>query len=89
MGVSAKTMRAIGIPVPGGPEALVVEERPVPALGAGEILIKIAHAGINRPDVFAAPRGLSAAARCPRYSWPGSGRNSDGAGRRRAAVSTR
>ena len=52
MGVSAKTMRAIGIPVPGGPEALVVEERPVPALGAGEILIKIAHAGINRPDVL-------------------------------------
>lgn len=47
-----KTMRAIAIPKPGGPEALVIEERPVPKPGAGDILIRIAHAGVNRPDVL-------------------------------------
>jgi NADPH2:quinone reductase len=45
------TMTAIGIAKPGGPEALVPEERPVPTPGAGEILIKVAAAGVNRPDV--------------------------------------
>lgn len=45
-------MRAIGIPTPGGPAALVIEERPVPTPGAGEVLIQIAHAGVNRPDVL-------------------------------------
>jgi NADPH:quinone reductase len=45
-------MTAIGIKTPGGPEALVPEERPVPAPGAGEILVKVAAAGVNRPDVM-------------------------------------
>jgi len=44
-------MTAIGIPKPGGPDALVPEHRPVPKPGAGEILIKVAAAGVNRPDV--------------------------------------
>lgn len=44
-------MTAIGIKSPGGPEVLVPEERPVPSPGAGEILIKVAAAGVNRPDV--------------------------------------
>jgi NADPH:quinone reductase len=44
-------MTAIGIPKPGGPDALVPEQRPVPAPGANEILIKVAAAGVNRPDV--------------------------------------
>jgi NADPH2:quinone reductase len=44
-------MTAIGIPKPGGPDALVPEQRPVPKPGAGEILIKVAAAGVNRPDV--------------------------------------
>lgn len=44
-------MTAIGIASPGGPEALVPEERPVPAPGANEILVKVAAAGVNRPDV--------------------------------------
>jgi NADPH2:quinone reductase len=44
-------MTAIGIPKPGGPEALVVENRPVPAAKPHEILIKVAAAGVNRPDV--------------------------------------
>ncbi|TCK23234.1 putative PIG3 family NAD(P)H quinone oxidoreductase [Ancylobacter aquaticus] len=46
------TMTAIGLPVPGGPEALVPEQRPVPVPGAGEILVKVAAAGVNRPDVM-------------------------------------
>lgn len=46
------TMTAIGLPTPGGPEALVPVERPVPVPGAGEILVKVAAAGVNRPDVM-------------------------------------
>lgn len=46
------TMTVIGLPTPGGPEALVPEQRPVPVPGAGEILVKVAAAGVNRPDVM-------------------------------------
>lgn len=45
-------MTAIAIRAPGGPEVLVPEERPVPTPGAGEILVKVAAAGVNRPDVM-------------------------------------
>jgi NADPH2:quinone reductase len=45
-------MTAVAIRAPGGPEMLVPEERPVPAPGAGEILVKVAAAGVNRPDVM-------------------------------------
>jgi putative PIG3 family NAD(P)H quinone oxidoreductase len=45
-------MTAIGIKTPGGPEALVPEEHPVPTPGGGEILVKVAAAGVNRPDVM-------------------------------------
>ncbi len=45
------TMTAIGITSPGGPETLVPQERPVPQPGAGEILVKVVAAGVNRPDV--------------------------------------
>lgn len=45
-------MRAIEISQPGGPEVLVPAVRPVPEPGAGEVLIKVAAAGVNRPDVF-------------------------------------
>ncbi|NWK98023.1 NAD(P)H-quinone oxidoreductase [Sphingobium lactosutens] len=45
-------MTAIGIAMPGGPEALVPERRPVPVPGASEVLIKVAAAGVNRPDVL-------------------------------------
>ncbi|HZL40054.1 MAG TPA: NAD(P)H-quinone oxidoreductase [Pseudolabrys sp.] len=45
-------MTVIGIKAPGGPEMLVPEERPVPAPGTGEILVKVAAAGVNRPDVM-------------------------------------
>ncbi|HYC05593.1 MAG TPA: NAD(P)H-quinone oxidoreductase [Azospirillaceae bacterium] len=45
-------MRAVEIRVPGGPEALVPCERPVPVAGPGEILIRVHAAGVNRPDVL-------------------------------------
>jgi NADPH:quinone reductase len=44
-------MTVIGISKSGGPEVLLPESRPVPAPGPGEILIKVAAAGVNRPDV--------------------------------------
>ena len=45
-------MRAVAISSPGGPENLVVEERPVPVPGPDEVLIQVAAAGVNRPDVL-------------------------------------
>ena len=45
-------MKAIEIAVPGGPEVLRLTERPLPAAGAGEALIRVAASGINRPDVL-------------------------------------
>jgi putative PIG3 family NAD(P)H quinone oxidoreductase len=44
-------MRAIEISAPGGPEVLRLCERPRPTPGAGEVLIRVAAAGVNRPDV--------------------------------------
>ena len=45
-------MTVIGISKPGGPEVLLPETRPVPAPGPDEILIKVAAAGVNRPDLI-------------------------------------
>lgn len=45
-------MRAIDPAEPGGPEVLVLVDRPVPRPGAGEVLIRVAAAGVNRPDVL-------------------------------------
>lgn len=45
-------MQAVEITRPGGPEVLQLKERPLPAPRAGEILIKVAAAGVNRPDVL-------------------------------------
>ena len=45
-------MIAIEIREPGEPDVLVPVERPTPAPAAGEVLIKVAAAGVNRPDVF-------------------------------------
>jgi NADPH2:quinone reductase len=45
-------MRAIEITQPGGPEVLQPCERPLPVLKAGEVLIRVIAAGVNRPDVF-------------------------------------
>ena len=44
-------MIAIEISTPGGPEVLVPVDRPRPQCGAGEVVIKVAAAGVNRPDI--------------------------------------
>jgi NADPH2:quinone reductase len=44
-------MTTVAIRAPGGPEVLVAEQRPVPQPGEGEVLVKVAAAGVNRPDV--------------------------------------
>ncbi|MEZ5733556.1 MAG: NAD(P)H-quinone oxidoreductase [Paracoccaceae bacterium] len=60
-----KTMRAVEISAPGGPDVLKLTEAPVPAPGHGQILIKVAYAGVNRPDAlqragaYAPPPGAS------------------------------
>jgi putative PIG3 family NAD(P)H quinone oxidoreductase len=45
-------MAAIEIAQPGGPEVLQLAQHPVPPPGPGEVLIKVAAAGVNRPDVM-------------------------------------
>lgn len=59
------TMSVVAISEPGGPEVLVVEQRPLPSLDDGEILIRVEAAGVNRPDVlqrmgaYPPPKGAS------------------------------
>ena len=45
-------MKAIEISAPGGPEVLRLTERPTPVPAAGEVLIRVAASGVNRPDVL-------------------------------------
>jgi len=58
-------MRCVEIVEPGGPEVLVVTERDRPAAGPDEVLIKVAAAGVNRPDClqrqgnYAPPPGVT------------------------------
>jgi len=58
-------MTEIAITEPGGPEVLKSQKAPVPQPGAGELLIKVAAAGVNRPDVlqrmgaYPPPKGAS------------------------------
>ncbi len=60
-----QTMTAIGFDTPGGPEVLKPQQRPLPQPGPGEVLVAVAIAGINRPDVlqrmggYAPPPGAS------------------------------
>ncbi|MCC5972492.1 MAG: NAD(P)H-quinone oxidoreductase [Rubellimicrobium sp.] len=59
------SMRAVAIPAPGGPEVLTPETRPVPEPGPGQVLVRLAYAGVNRPDalqragLYAPPKGAS------------------------------
>lgn len=46
------TMKAIAIDVPGDTSALTLVDRPIPRPGAGEVLIEVTAAGINRPDIM-------------------------------------
>ena len=58
-------MKAVAITGPGGPDVLKLAERPVPRPGKGEVLIKVAAAGVNGPDLmqrkglYPAPPGAS------------------------------
>jgi putative PIG3 family NAD(P)H quinone oxidoreductase len=45
-------MTAIEIAAPGGPEQLIPARRPLPRPGPGEVLVRVAAAGVNRPDVM-------------------------------------
>lgn len=60
-----ETMTAMGFDAPGGPEVLRPEMLPVPHPGEGQVLVKVAHAGVNRPDViqrqgfYPPPKGAS------------------------------
>ena len=47
-----ETMAAAGFDAPGGPEVLRIERLPVPVPGPGEVLVRVAYAGVNRPDVI-------------------------------------
>lgn len=59
------TMRAVEISEPGGPEVLKPATLPVPVPGHGQIVIRVAYAGVNRPDalqragMYAPPPGAS------------------------------
>ena len=59
------TMQAVEISEPGGPEALRLAERDVPQAGPGEVLVRVSHAGVNRPDclqrrgAYPPPKGAS------------------------------
>ena len=59
------TMRVIEISRPGGPEVLTPATRPVPVPGHGQVLLRLAYAGVNRPDAlqragaYAPPPGAS------------------------------
>ncbi len=58
-------MKAVAIREPGGPEVLQVVDRPVPSPGEGELLLRVAAASVNRPDIlqrqgrYAPPPGAS------------------------------
>ena len=45
-------MRAIEISAPGTPDVLHLAERPVPVPGPGQVVLKVAYAGVNRPDAL-------------------------------------
>ncbi len=59
------TMKVVATAAPGGPEALQPGERPLPKLEPGDVLVKVAAAGVNGPDLwqrkglYPAPAGAS------------------------------
>jgi putative PIG3 family NAD(P)H quinone oxidoreductase len=62
-------MKIIDVPTPGGPEALVVAQRPLPTVNADDVLIEVAAAGINRADALQRRGGYPPPKGAP--SWPG------------------
>ncbi len=59
------TMRVVEIARPGGPAVLVAATRPLPVPGLGQVLVRLAYSGVNRPDtlqragLYAPPKGAS------------------------------
>ena len=51
MASTPQTMTAVAISTPGGPDVLKPVEMPTPKPAAGQVLVKVAAAGVNRPDV--------------------------------------
>ncbi len=51
-GVLPGTMTAVAISTPGGPDVLRPVTLPLPVPGPGQVLVRVAHAGVNRPDVI-------------------------------------
>ena len=47
-----KTMIAMGYDAPGGPDVFRPENLPLPQPGPGQVLVRVAYAGVNRPDVI-------------------------------------
>lgn len=47
-----ETMRAVEISEPGGPDVLKLTERPIPEPAHGQVVLKVAYAGVNRPDAL-------------------------------------
>lgn len=62
-------MRVVDVAAPGGPEALVVRERPVPRPGPDEVLVRVLAAGVNRADVLQRRGHYPPPPGAP--SWPG------------------
>ncbi len=60
-----KTMSVVAISAPGGPDVLAMEVRELPKPGQGEVLVRVSHAGVNRPDClqragsYPPPKGAS------------------------------
>ena len=69
-------MTVVAISQPGGPDVLKPQTRPLPQVGPHDVLIKVAAAGVNRPDVaqragsYPPPPGASDLPRLPERSPP-------------------
>ena len=48
----SEMMRAVEISTPGGPDVLQLTDRPIPEPGHGQVVVKVAYAGVNRPDAL-------------------------------------
>lgn len=62
-------MRVVDVAAPGGPETLVVRERPVPRPGPDEVLVRVLAAGVNRADLLQRRGHYPPPPGAP--SWPG------------------
>lgn len=67
-------MNEVEITAPGGPEVLRVRKAPLPLPGPDEVLVHVAAAGVNRPDVIQRQESTlcpTASRRYPALKWPG------------------